>query len=496
MKKMKLTALLLASLLLGLSMFSCSENKSNETDPEETPAIESSSDSSDSSGSKETVEEDTGTHYYDEIEAVNYDGWTLGIASRPLQPTYWNNITVQEVTGDEFIDALFNRQRAIEDKFNIVINETYHDGDASVSGVIQKNVRAGLDDYSLGYRCYLGAMPMFTGGDCMALSDLPIVDLTKPYWDQSAQEELTINGKMYYAVGDIGVDQYESSVVIFYNGVLLGNNQINESPYDLYKEGKWTVDAMKEMMQIVSHDTNGDGAMEAGVDIIGFNGRTSSYLPIVVSSGLSIFDYDDDTQSCIIRIDDEQIVSIGNKIKEVFFDASISGSEVTGGSSGIDSRTQFKNGTLLFYSCLLGDFRLLRENEDDYGIITWPSYQENVVGKVYTENPTTLMVAASCKDMDRLGTILEALASYTYDNVLSDYINRAVIGKGARDKQSAEVVRESMNRRYYDPADAFNVDSVNGAWERAYSKDMYASVQKICEKSITNAMKRVVDSLD
>ena len=94
----------------------------------------------------------------------------------------------------------------------------------------------------------------------------------------------------------------------------------------------------------------------------------------------------------------------------------------------------------LFCSRLLGDFRNLRDKEDDYGIICIPPLEENTDVMVCVQNPCAIPVPSDCEDDERLGTLIEALAVDTCDNILDVYIHRSVIGKGLCDEQSAELL--------------------------------------------------------
>jgi len=97
-------------------------------------------------------------------------------------------------------------------------------------------------------------------------------------------------------------------------------------------------------------------------------------------------------------------------------------------------------GRSLFRSRLLGDFRNLRGKEDDYGIICFPPLEENTDVMVCVQNPNAIPVPSDCEDDERLGTLNEALAAYTCDNILDVCIHRSVIGKGLCDEQSAELL--------------------------------------------------------
>lgn len=479
-EKTALISLILPVLMLVSSMTACSDAGMGDTDIQSPVQEDSSSDAESSQ-----TDDASATHYFDGMEAVNYDGWILRVAGRPINSSCFNVLTVEDLTGDVFNDAVYNRQIAVQDKYNIKIEETPVD---DVSESLTKSVTANTADYSLGYMLYTDELGLFANGVCIGVSDMPVLDLSKPYWDQGAIEDLSINGKMYYGLCDIGFGHYESSIVMFYNGVLIDNNNL-ESPYDLYTEGKWTLDAMHEMMQTVSNDDNGDGKMTEGDDTFGFVGRVAKYQPPLSASGLNIVKWDPDTQECKLDLTSDDIIAVGDKIYTMLFDESIAIQD------GDDAMAMFKASKALFYCALLGDYNNMRDTEDDYGIINWPTLRENMQGRMYTVNPEALFIPADCRDQERLGTIMEAWSAYSYDNVIDDYVEKAVIGKGARDKQSAEVIREFFYVRAYDLADAFGLSSPHSAWKMGITKKIYASIEEKSSKTVSREMADMLDGL-
>ena len=111
-------AMVLALLML-LSAVSCSEsteNSAGDTAAETTASAEAVS------AEEAPVEEDDGkTHYADEIAAVDYDGWTLRIANDGLSAEYFSGFTMEELTGDAFNDAIYDRNVRVSEKFNVTI---------------------------------------------------------------------------------------------------------------------------------------------------------------------------------------------------------------------------------------------------------------------------------------------------------------------------------------------------------------------------------------
>lgn len=477
----KRTTAIVLLLSMLLSAAACSENSEN--------VDETQADAADPAATEtefQLVEEDGTTHYADLIEAVDYEGWTMHIANDGLSSDYFSAFTVEELTGDDFNDAIFNRNERIMDKFNIKITETY---DGSVSA-LKNDVTAGTGEVAFGQVLFRSCMGLILQDYIRPMSSLPGIDLTKPYWDKGSVETLTFNGNYYFAHGDLGWDHYEGMAVLFYNGELLTDNNITETPYDLYMDDRWTLDNMHEMMNIVSRDTNGDGQMDIKYDVFGFTGRDFEFLPSLHSSNTQLVTYDKDAEDFVLNYTDETVMAVGDKLNAMLNDANISHP-----AWDSESRNVFKEGRVLFYSRLLGDFRNLRDKEDDYGIVSFPTLNENEPGRVYIQNCFTNLVPVSCEDPARLGTLIEAMSADTHDNVLNVYINKAVIGKGVRDEQSAELMRIMMTRRSYDLCYAFGLNSVISNFGAALKKGQYSSAASRLKNVFKKDMGKNIEKL-
>ena len=123
-------ALLLALLLLLPSFAACSEKQQDEGEPDKTAVT----DQTPSADGVPEEEDDGASHFYEKLPAEDFDGWTFNIANDGLSAEYYSGFTVEELTGDVFSDGLYNRQIAVQDKYNIEIVEN-HNG--SVNGIKQ-----------------------------------------------------------------------------------------------------------------------------------------------------------------------------------------------------------------------------------------------------------------------------------------------------------------------------------------------------------------------
>jgi hypothetical protein len=278
--------------------------------------------------------------------------------------------------------------------------------------------------------------------------------------------------------------------LVFCNGDLLEGNSISETPYELYTSGKWTLDAMLNMMTTVARDENGDGVMDAAHDTFGWSGREFEYLPSLYSSNLRLVKYDSAENTYKMNLVDDGVMAVGDMLNKIINDKSLS---LPGRND--ETRNLFKEGGVLFYSRLMGDFRNLRDKEDDYGIICYPALEENTDGMVYVQNPFTVMIPSDCDDDERLATLIEALAADTYDNVLDIYIEKAVIGKGARDIESANLLRDFIQKRAYDMSYAFDVFDAIKAYNNAIPGGNYASAASRTEKPFNKNIQKALEAL-
>ena len=438
--------------------------------------------------------DDSGTSYSDAIAAIDYVGYEFHMATNGLSDEYFSALDFEEITGEGLNDAIYERNRRVEHKFNIklsCINE-------SAADKLKSSVVSGTNEVDFVYVLCEEVMPLIAGGYLLPITDLGSINMSNPYWDKGAQETLMIEGKMYHGYLDISFDHYESIAALFYSGALITDFSL-EDPYELYRNKQWTMDKMLEMMRAVSADLNNDGKHTVKDDRLGFVGREFQYLPMLYSSDVSLVDLikENGTYKFKFNLIDERLVTVGTKINEMLNDNTLS---VLARDDA--TRIMFKEGRALFYSRLLGDFRNLRDKEDDYGIISYPPYDYTSDKQyVYVQNPFTVVVPVNTKDIDRTGTIIESLAADTYDNVLEVYFERTVIGKGARDQNSAAMLRDMKDRRVYDLSYCFGLTgSAVSAYNTALKSGTYASMAdrtgKSFDKIAENNIKKVLEGFD
>lgn len=485
----RLISFTMALMICLLSLAACGETQQEETQKtDDTAAI----------ATEEVAETESLTPNWDAVEKTNLNGISIDIACPGASTTYYDALDVEEITGDKLNDAIYNRNRALEDAMDFKLNALPGTGDASA---LSQSVTAGTGDWDMALALIQGnGSSLLTQGYLRSFNSLENVDMSMPWWDQSAIDTMSVNGQMFFGMMDFSVDIYESLTVLFYNGELLDRFQLDD-PYELYQNSSWTIDVMLEMIETVATDLNGDGKYDITNDLYGLSGRQYQFQPILFTSGLEIVSWNEQENKFEHSLGNEYFLSVAEAIGNLY-DTSRNGVEYGYTDT---SRNAFKDGRVLFYSRLLGDYNLLRDQEDDYGIICFPRYDyTNEKSLCFVQNPNALFLPIMAgddngdgkQDYAEIGAFLQAVGAYTYDITKEVYVENTVIGKGARDANSAEMVRHLLANKGYCLGQTYSFEStLSGLSSAIIANARYASAARVMEKPFTNLANKMVAAI-
>lgn len=380
-----------------------------------------------------------------------------------------NYLDSEGYTGDTISDAVYKRNLAVEEFYNVKVTQTVIDTikeDTSPAELLQSYYMAGdyFFDVIYGWGYKMGAL--IPENFFASISNLPHIDFTKEYWSPKAAEDLSINGNLYIFINDISMNSLEWADFLFYNKRVAEDFNIETtygSPYELVRQGKWTLDTYLQMVSAVSSDTNGDGKITGVDDKYGILGGNDSYLSLAVSSGISTVKKNDDGTYTLNYFNDKTL-DVGQKIKRVFSntdvnpntDAMTENADTTGYNDIWEYKRSFfaKNHSLF----LPGSAKLtgeLRNMETPYGVLPNPKYDE------YQENyyhnitelaslfaiPTTYNQQASTAGPERTGMILEYMAYKSNQELLPQYYDTLLKGQrldSPDDVEMLDIIRANV----------------------------------------------------
>jgi len=426
----KILALTLALLMSAAAFAGCGE-KEKETQGEVNKPV-------DTSGT-EPEETQKPTPNWDAVDKTGLDGMIVNILSANEKM----RIDFENYTSDILENAVFERNRLIEQTLDCQINLVEIASGDSSSAVIERAVSAGDGSVDLGTASPHHAGILMTNGSLVPFNYIQELDMTQPWWDETLLADKSLKGMYYFGMLDFMFDHYDDMTVMFYNKTMLENYQLLD-PYDLHKRQEWTIDKFVEMVEAATDDTNGDGIMDAETDDFGVYMEGSEGMPMIHMSGLKMIDWDPELETFVLNMGTERYLAVLEAITPIYSSLGISqGKEET-----------FNSGNLLFLSTELGSFEQLRESEDSYGLIMCPRY--DYTGEAFVTACGTPIVLPrdigddnkdGTDDYAELGRFIQAIGAYTYDVLVDIYKEKNVVGKGLRDEHSAEMFYEMIEMR-------------------------------------------------
>ncbi len=392
----------------------------------------------------EAVEETPKTPLY-EMEKQDFGGRDFRIS---VIETYVDEMWVEEINGDICNDAVYQRNALIEDYFNVKIKALVTQQLKSESQVeeIQRNLMAGDDVYDLtAVYTYLAGRPVLEGL-YHDWNDVPVVDFSREWWVQSANEAFSINGRRYVAVGDLSITTLLLSYGVFFNQQIVKNQDMPDL-YQLVLDGKWTIDQLITLSKDLYQDMNNNGKADAD-DMFGFAADKVTNLDAYTAA----FDIP------LIALDQNGLPSVAldigrfergvEKVLSLYYDTTT----YVNGDVGSEIDV-FAAGHAAFLTTWMNNaFTVLRDMKDDYGILPYPKLDETQE-QYYSnsmDNYSLLSVPKTVEDLNFVGTVVEGLTRESHTSVVPAYYNVALTDKYARDAQSVAMLDIIMNGRQYD----------------------------------------------
>ncbi len=372
-----------------------------------------------------------------DIEANDYDGYEFKMLGREVngQDILFDEIFTESFNGEVINDAIYQRNKAIEEKYNVYIKSLIDQFNK-----YEKSVLASDNAYDAATPGVVTAFNYGMKNYSTEIKSIPYINYDKPWWNTYSITQTSINKKNYFIIGSINLLSYESTGVMFFNKKLITEYNFN-NPYILVRDGKWTFDTMKQICAEIGSDLNGDSIYNEedmyGLAINSYGALTFTYG---ANSNFAPKNTDDLPE---YKMTENFITFFQNVVNTVTDYTSVLYGEKYGDKRITVMMEAFQEDRLLFFNEMLNRTSLLRSMETDFGILPMPKSDENQEGYssfVHQGNSTTIVVPIIGQDIDRTGRVLEDMTYYSYIYVRPAYIETAIKGKYLRDEDSAEMV--------------------------------------------------------
>ncbi len=431
------TAVLLASLLLASSLISCGSSGDN------TPAV---TEAQNNTAAVETETAETEAVY--PYETPDLNGYTLRVLSSGHLWDMYQEVDVTETNGEVLNDAVYNRNRKVESKLNCAFEETnleVNDDPNTLNNQIKNMVLAGEDQYDVTYASIYLMPAMVTDGYFQNLLEIDGLNLKEAWWDSVVAENGTIEDHLYFVTSPMHLMPYDGAWALFFNETMMERNDM-EKPYDLVREGKWTIDALLGYTKQIAN-MNGDASFEWNRDgnaVYGLSSHQFSPDKFILGTG-EYFIERSDSGELQFAATDERFFNVVDKLLTLTTEST--GYTIYGSNTDFDAETGgymyiFESGRSLFLTAEIKGAQLLRNMEDTFGIVPYPKYDEDQTSyySSFVNQCYFYTIPATAANLRETAIISDYTSFLSMQEVLPVYYGNVVEQKGLRNQDSIEML--------------------------------------------------------
>jgi len=475
-KSVKFLSMFLAAVMTASSFIACSETTSGET---EAAAAETSPEPS----ATEPVETPVDDGYInDDLPEVKYDGYNFNILSCYFYNRDSANLMMfDEMTGDPVNDVLFEAKCNVEDRFDVSVTWTNGGGTTDCSAAFRNSVNAQDKSFDLSIGNDTETAKLTTEGLALNLFEVDAFNIEKPWWPENTVSGLSIGDKLYCA------STYLTYLGLHWTRILTVNKDamadLNmEIPYDMVREGTWTLDQLYTLTEGTSQDVNGNGKIDEN-DKVAFTSGTQTWYCMQIGAGIPIYDKDENNIP-YLNIDLEKIEAYVNIMDKLINNDDY----LASGQFGIDA---FQSGKAMIAYTQVGDaYDYYRLSDVTYGFLPTPKLneqQENYIN-CCTDMPWAMPKTLVGEEAERAGTIIEAFQCYNYNHMLPVYFEGALKARISDSPDDAEMMQIISDTRAISFAFTYNLNFRNLVADCVLGKYQVASYFKRGEKVAKNAL--------
>lgn len=413
-------------------------------------------------------------------------------------------VYTEEYDGEVVNDAIYDRNRGVEEKFNIDIAASFSD---AVSQTARKAIMANDNSFEAMWDCKNAMPALITNGFLLDFNTIPYVDLTAGYWDKNASEQLAVLNKLYFMPSDISMQNLSGARFLYFNKKIVQDYTLDD-PYERISSNSWTLDVVLDMIKSVSADLNGDGIMDSS-DRYGLlsegGAANANILYFLKSAGIRNTTNDSDGIPQLSFMN-EKTIKIAEMCKEVLDDenVSITYEAASKGASLGDFPHYFAycRGALftadhfLFVQNGVEETVSFKDMESDYGIAPNPKFDSAQEEYSHRIDPFTTIMAIPItnQDLERTGIILEYMSWFSHDTVYPAYFDTTIKTKRTRDNEAPIIVDLIKSSISYEISDIFDLGITSMLWD-GYASGNISSAYAKKEAGIQKKLDKLVEDL-
>ncbi len=405
----------------------------------------------------------------------NFDGATFSYMGVGTENSEHN-----EETGSIENDALYHRQRELEELFGITWNSVAPPSANSENGTttqifefVKQAVLAGSNDYDLCYGSLIGTMqPLFRENCLENVDDFTVLDLDAEWWPRTLRDTHSIGGELSILAGPIITKYYTDASCLLVNMQVADDYNV-DIPYDIVRDGSWTFDKMFELASAVPINASGAGAYRYGDP----NG-----LAILFANGMQITKFDENDVPYVDAAPAAELVDLCDRFSAIMGDATQTAQIIYERRDDCTDKygyetieDMFIGGGFLFYFADTATAIDFREREVEYGIVPMP--KKDVAQSQYYSFADTwashfCAVPRCARDLEFTDVIMEAMAALSLKHIKPAYYDKLLKGRSTHDSDSRDMLDIIYETKIYDIFDVYTKGDINqyGSYIRNITK--------------------------
>lgn len=431
-------------------------------------------------------------------ENHKYDGETFTVLT--AGNVAYNDFDFTEEEESVLGQAQYKRVQVILQENDVII-EPIKDENKSSFGAgpgykrISEAVIAEDITYHLGVIGGYDVAKLAEGNYLYDLNSLPYVETSKSWWDQNANDDLTINGMLFFTNGSLTAAYSQSTYTIYLNKALAEEAIPGVDIYQIVKDMKWTIDKLGEFSKTVSEDLGGNGVMDPS-DRYGLYVWDDSILGMMGAAGTKCATVGEDGKIQLTLYNDNTL-NMFNKFTEIAYNKEYALTYQRFNSSQLNGGVVvgFQENRALLWATSNTNTAKIRDMEASFGIIPYPMLSEEQ-GRYYSTiapyNSQFICVPFMTDDdiAEMVGVVTESLAYYGKTITWPACYEQTLKGAFARDDGTMEMLDIIYGSYVYDIGYYYQIGSYHSEMMkllRAYSNtfnSMYETSRESAQQQL------------
>lgn len=405
------------------------------------------------------------TDFFPDIERQDYNGESFRMISLDTNEGEWyyaKEMSNEQGSTHVLNNTIYEMNTLVEDYLNVTLEYERIDAVATGGEVfdkVQPSIMSGDDIYQLcilhPYYSYNSFISQNYALDFYELGEL---DLEQPYWNKDVIEALEVNGHAYIGLGDIC--KYTINMIYCNKNLLADAGRA--VPYDLVRNGRWTLD---EFVSITSelYVDDGDGQRN-NKDTYGFAGMwDANGSAFMQSCGIYVVTRNEEDVFELSLYGDRLI----NMYDKLFTWSKDESTYLWGYGDKYNKGVivDFLDGRSYFTQDKLGTTYL--ESDFELGMLPMPKYDVAQAEYAHVNWGNNIVLPCTIRNKEMVGQVLELMGYYSKTMVQQDYYDNVLQLRVSEAPDDRDMVELIYNTIVYDPGIAF-CDGYIQLWNLVY----------------------------